>query len=181
MTVRWAFAGLALLLPPEEVQAELARRRVASGACASTGRTTARSTCSSAPYLLCGPQLLVSSPRWALGPQLAAHFYHCGASSRWLPFVLLYLLALWWAPRVRDLRSIYLWSAYLGAALANLAKGPAGLALPRAQHGLYLVLSGARRGARAAPASGPGGGALLRGACASSPTTTAASSSCAGA
>ncbi|HEX9102095.1 MAG TPA: glycosyltransferase family 39 protein, partial [Polyangia bacterium] len=58
------------------------------------------------------------------------------------PYLAVFLLMLWWSARATTRRELYLLSAWLLCALASLAKGPAGLALPAITLALYLVCAG---------------------------------------
>ena len=59
-----------------------------------------------------------------------------------LPYIVCFLVSLWWAARATSRRELYLLSAWLLCALASLAKGPAGLALPALTLAIYLVCAG---------------------------------------
>jgi 4-amino-4-deoxy-L-arabinose transferase-like glycosyltransferase len=59
-----------------------------------------------------------------------------------LPYVVGFFVAIWWCARVTTRRQLYLLAAWVLCALASLAKGPAGLALPAIILGLYLVCAG---------------------------------------
>ena len=59
-----------------------------------------------------------------------------------LPYIGCFFVGLWWAARATTRRELYLLSAWLLCALASLAKGPAGLALPAITLALYLVCAG---------------------------------------
>ncbi|HEX4460990.1 MAG TPA: glycosyltransferase family 39 protein, partial [Polyangia bacterium] len=61
------------------------------------------------------------------------------------PYVAGFFVALWWCARCTTKRQLYLLSAWILCALASLAKGPAGLALPAIVLGLYLVCAGRSR------------------------------------
>ncbi|HEY2749143.1 MAG TPA: glycosyltransferase family 39 protein [Polyangia bacterium] len=59
-----------------------------------------------------------------------------------LPYIFCFLVSLWWAARATSRRELYLLIAWLLCALASLAKGPAGLALPGLTLVIYLVCAG---------------------------------------
>jgi len=59
-----------------------------------------------------------------------------------LPYIATFLGALIWSTYATTRRELYLLSAWLLCALASLAKGPAGLALPAITLALYLVCAG---------------------------------------
>jgi 4-amino-4-deoxy-L-arabinose transferase-like glycosyltransferase len=91
------------------------------------------------------PQLVVDSV------QLRAFAMMFG--SRWqipgivpmLPYFGGFLVTIWWTARATNRRQLYLLSAWVLCALASLAKGPAGLALPAIVLALYLVCAGRAR------------------------------------
>ena len=58
------------------------------------------------------------------------------------PWIAIFLLMLWWSARATSRRELYLLTAWLLCALASLAKGPAGLALPALTLAIYLVCAG---------------------------------------
>jgi 4-amino-4-deoxy-L-arabinose transferase-like glycosyltransferase len=58
------------------------------------------------------------------------------------PYIAIFLLMLWWSARATSRRELYLLSAWLLCALASLAKGPAGLALPALTLAIYLLCAG---------------------------------------
>jgi 4-amino-4-deoxy-L-arabinose transferase-like glycosyltransferase len=59
-----------------------------------------------------------------------------------LPYFAGFFFALWWCARAKTQRELYLFSAYTLCGLANLAKGPAGLAMPALVLLVYLVCAG---------------------------------------
>jgi 4-amino-4-deoxy-L-arabinose transferase-like glycosyltransferase len=59
-----------------------------------------------------------------------------------LPYIGCFVGGLWWAARATTRRELYLLTAWLLCALASLAKGPAGLALPAITIAVYLVCAG---------------------------------------
>ncbi len=59
-----------------------------------------------------------------------------------LPYIACFLVSLWWTSRATSRRELYLLIAWLLCALATLAKGPAGLALPALTLAIYLVCAG---------------------------------------
>ena len=58
------------------------------------------------------------------------------------PYILCFLVGLWWSASATTRRELYLLTAWLLCALASLAKGPAGLALPALTLAFYLVCAG---------------------------------------
>ncbi|MCS6914724.1 MAG: glycosyltransferase family 39 protein [Myxococcales bacterium] len=147
MTVALAFVGLALMLPAEQVQAELPRRSVSLGRLRLDWPHDRAFYGFLGIYLLCVlPQLVVylvqmRSFTMALGGRL----YQVHGSVAVLPWVVLFVLSLLWVLRGRTRRSVYLWVAYLSAGLACLAKGPAGLGLPALSVLAYLLTTGRLR------------------------------------
>jgi 4-amino-4-deoxy-L-arabinose transferase-like glycosyltransferase len=59
-----------------------------------------------------------------------------------LPYIGCFIGGLWWSARATTRRELYLLIAWLLCALASLAKGPAGLALPALTLAVYLVCAG---------------------------------------
>jgi 4-amino-4-deoxy-L-arabinose transferase-like glycosyltransferase len=59
-----------------------------------------------------------------------------------VPYIVCFVVGLGWAMRATTRRELYLLTAWLLCALASLAKGPAGLALPGMTLAIYLVFSG---------------------------------------
>jgi 4-amino-4-deoxy-L-arabinose transferase-like glycosyltransferase len=58
------------------------------------------------------------------------------------PWILCFIVAVWWASKATTRRELYLLSAWNLCAVASLAKGPAGLALPALTLAIYLVCAG---------------------------------------
>ncbi|MDB4965257.1 MAG: hypothetical protein JWN44_946 [Myxococcales bacterium] len=86
------------------------------------------------------PQLVVDSVQIRLRLD-GAHFLLPGVVAM-LPYIACFLVAIWWAARARTRHELYLLSAWVLCALASLAKGPAGLALPAITLVVYLVCAG---------------------------------------
>jgi 4-amino-4-deoxy-L-arabinose transferase-like glycosyltransferase len=59
-----------------------------------------------------------------------------------VPYIACFLGGIWWAAHATTRRELYLLSAWVLCALASLAKGPAGLALPAITLAVYLVCAG---------------------------------------
>jgi 4-amino-4-deoxy-L-arabinose transferase-like glycosyltransferase len=143
MTVALAFAGLGLLLPVEERERELERHTTRIGKLTlSWPRATAFYVFLALYALSAIPQLL------AISVQLHAVFRVGVFTVRllglvvMLPYILGFVFALWWCARAKNKRQLYLFSGYVLCAVASLAKGPAGVALPAIVLALYLVLAG---------------------------------------
>jgi 4-amino-4-deoxy-L-arabinose transferase-like glycosyltransferase len=143
MTVGLCFAALALLLPQEEVLAELPRRQVLLGGLRISWPHDRAFYVFLGLFLLCAvPQLLIYSVQ--LGPWhfvLGGHTYRTAGIVAVLPWIGLFLLTFAWVLHGRNRRSIYLWVTYLMGGLANLAKGPAGLAMPVLVVLLFVVVT----------------------------------------
>ncbi len=153
MTVAVAFAGLALIPHrrrtdessfEDAMEAPLPRRSLHKGplrlswphAKAFYGFLTL--------YALCViPQLLVNLVQLeTFSVPLFGHTYRVAGAAAVLPFVLAFGLSLYYSTQARTRRSIYLWIAYLMGALATLAKGPAGIAMPILVVLIFLLITG---------------------------------------
>jgi 4-amino-4-deoxy-L-arabinose transferase-like glycosyltransferase len=163
MTVALALAGLALLSPAEEVEAELPRRSLRVGPVGlSYPDAPAFRGFFWLTVLTIVPQLVVMSIQlkisFRLGPWAIRDLIG-------LVPMLPYWIALglvWWGclggklivyvrlvpigiSPIKNLRELYITAAWLLCGLASLAKGPAGLAIPAIVMGVYLVVSGRLR------------------------------------
>jgi 4-amino-4-deoxy-L-arabinose transferase-like glycosyltransferase len=135
MTIALALAGLALLAPDN---AELPRRRWWK---LSWPHARAFYGFLALFVLTTLPQLLVDSI------QLRFYLGRGGTIAlpgvlAMLPWIGCFFVGLWWSARAKTKRQLYLLSAWVLCALASLAKGPAGLAMPAIVLALYLVLAG---------------------------------------
>ncbi len=132
MTVGLAFAGLALILPQDEMTRPLPRKRTRLWGREFSWPHDRAFYGVVALYVLCVvPQLVVDCVQLRdFTFAFYAHSYRTLGLVPMLPFVGLFLLSLPWIAAVRDRRSIYLWVAYITGGIATLAKGPAGIALP---------------------------------------------------
>jgi 4-amino-4-deoxy-L-arabinose transferase-like glycosyltransferase len=134
MTIALALAGLALLAPDDN---ELPRRRWRM---LSWPHAPAFYGFLSLFVLTTLPQLLVDS--------IQVRFYMGSSRILWpgvvamAPWIVVFLVGLWWSARAKTRRQLYLLSAWVLCALASLAKGPAGLAMPAIVLVLYLVAAG---------------------------------------
>jgi 4-amino-4-deoxy-L-arabinose transferase-like glycosyltransferase len=134
MTIALALAGLALLAPDDD---ELPRRR------------WKRLSWPHAPvfYVFLALFVLTTLPQ-LLVDSIQVRFYIGSSRLMWpgavamLPWIAVFLVGLWWSLRARTRRQLYLLSAWVLCALASLAKGPAGLAMPALVLILYLVAAG---------------------------------------
>ncbi len=148
MTVALVLAGLALILPDEEVEAELPRQPLFLGL--SIPRAGAAYGLLALIVFTVLPQLLLISAQVPLQLHLRSL-----SMKLWivpmLPYWLCCGLVLWGIcgrglgfllPAITNRRQLYLASAWLMCGLASLAKGPAGLAIPAIIIGVYLVVTG---------------------------------------
>lgn len=143
MTVALCLAGLALLLPEEERERELPRKSF------TVGRWTLSYPADRSFYGFCAlfilttlPQLIVISVQLHLVFRLGSSNVRMAGVVPMIPYIAAFLVALWWCARATNKRQIYLFSAWVLCALASLAKGPAGVALPAIVLVFYLVLAG---------------------------------------
>jgi len=129
MTIALACAAVALLAPDEELAPSPRSRRLALAGL----------------LALTVPQLVLFSIQLRCAVRLGARVWHAPGVVAMLPYLAALPLAVWWCARARTRRQLHLHLAWVGCALATLAKGPAGLALPALTIALYLVLSGRAR------------------------------------
>jgi 4-amino-4-deoxy-L-arabinose transferase-like glycosyltransferase len=137
MTIALALAGLALLAPDDR---ELPRRHIRILPSLSWPHAPAFYIFFALFVLTTLPQLVVNS--------IQVRFYMGTSRILWpgvlamLPWIAVFLFVSWWSLRVRTRRQLYLLSAWVLCALASLAKGPAGLAMPALVLIVYLVAAG---------------------------------------
>jgi 4-amino-4-deoxy-L-arabinose transferase-like glycosyltransferase len=129
MTIALALAAVALLAPDEEA--------------APTAR--ARRSALAALVALTVPQLVIDSVQLRCAVRLGAHVWHAPGVVAMVPYLVGLPLVVWWCARARTRRQLHLQMAWVACALATLAKGPAGLALPALTIALFLVLTGRAR------------------------------------
>jgi 4-amino-4-deoxy-L-arabinose transferase-like glycosyltransferase len=143
MTVALAYAGLALLLPEAEREAALERRsRVVLGRTVSWPHAPAFYGFLALFVISTLPQLIVMSSQLHLVFRVGATSVRLAGVVAMLPYFAAFFFGLWWCARARNKRQLYLFTGYLLCALASLAKGPAGVALPALVLLFYLVLAG---------------------------------------
>jgi 4-amino-4-deoxy-L-arabinose transferase-like glycosyltransferase len=143
MTVALAYAGLALLLPEEECEAELPRGTLKLGPLALSYPRAAPFYGFVALFVVSTlPQLVLFSLQLAVAFRVGAYTLHVTGLVPMLPYFAAFGVGLWWCARARNRRQLYLFIGYVLCALASLAKGPAGVALPALVLALYLVLAG---------------------------------------
>jgi 4-amino-4-deoxy-L-arabinose transferase-like glycosyltransferase len=137
MTIALALAGLALLAPDDT---ELPRRSRGAYGWLSWPHAPAFYGFVGLFVLTTLPQLVVNS--------IQLKFYMGSSRIMWpgvlamAPWIAVFVAVLWWSTRVRTRRQLYLLSAWVLCALASLAKGPAGLAMPALVLIIYLVAAG---------------------------------------
>ena len=129
MTIALACAVVALLGPDEELAPSRRSRRIALVAL----------------LALAIPQLVLFSVQLRCVVRLGSRSWHAPGLVPMLPYVLALPLVVWWCARARSRRQLHLHVAWVACAVATLAKGPAGLALPALTIALFLILSGRAR------------------------------------
>ncbi|MSP62030.1 MAG: hypothetical protein EXR72_17200 [Myxococcales bacterium] len=143
IAVALCFAGLALILPPEEVEAVLPRRSFWR---LSWPHAPVFYVLLALVLLLAIPELLVCSlPGLGGGSasfSLGRRAVRLAPVVPMLPYIALLLFYLWFSPRARCKRQIYLHLAFLMGGVATLAKGPAGIGLPVLVIFFYLMVRG---------------------------------------
>jgi len=144
MTIALALAGLGLLVPEEERELELPRRRrlLFGRLPISWPHTTSFYAFVGLFALTVVPQLVMISIQVRLVLRLSSMNVRISGVVAMLPYIAAFLLALWWCARARNRRQLYLFSGYVLCGLASLAKGPAGIALPAIVLVVYLIVSG---------------------------------------
>ncbi len=144
MTIALALAGLALLLPAEEVEVELPRKlafRIA-GHAITYPDAGAWKGFFWLTVLSVVPQLIVISAQVQMVVHLKSFSLKGPGIVPMLPYWIALLAGLWWCAQAKNHRQLYLFSAYVLCGIASLAKGPAGLIIPAGVMGIYLVVSG---------------------------------------
>jgi 4-amino-4-deoxy-L-arabinose transferase-like glycosyltransferase len=129
MTIALACAAVALLGPDEERAPSRRSRRIALAGL----------------LALTVPQLVLFSIQLRCTVRLGARVWHAPGVIAMLPYLLALPLVIWWCSRARTRRQLHLHVAWVACALASLAKGPAGLAMPALTIALFLLLSGRAR------------------------------------
>lgn len=129
MTIALACAAVAMLGRDEEL--------------APSGRT--RRLALAGLLVLTVPQLVLFSIQLRCTVRVGSHVWHApGIVAMW-PYVVGLPLVVWWCSRARTRRQLHLHVAWVACAVASLAKGPAGLAMPALIIALFLILSGRAR------------------------------------
>lgn len=152
MTVAMLFAGLALIPPAAgpadptrpDPGAPLPRRERRFGKYLISWPHAPAFYGFLALYALCAvPQLVVNLIQLKPFPLVfGGRMVYVVGQAAMLPFVLLFFYSLYGVTQATTRRSIYLFTAYLMGAIATLAKGPAGIALPILSVLLFLVFTG---------------------------------------
>ena len=143
MTIALAFAALALIGPEEERERALPRGelRVARWTL-SYPRATAWWVFVALFTVVTLPQLIVISAQLRMTGNFFGFQLTTIGLVPMLPYFAAFVLGVGWCARATNERQLYLLSAYVLAAVATLAKGPAGIALPGLVLALYLVVAG---------------------------------------
>ena len=143
MTIALALAGLALLGSDEEFTTPLPRREFTFGGFPFSYPQTPAFTAFMALFVISViPQLIVMSIQVSWIAILFNYRIRMIGLVPMLPYFIVFLVGVWWCARAVNRRQLYLFSAYLLGAIACLAKGPAGIALPGLVLVLYLVVAG---------------------------------------
>ncbi len=140
MTIALAFAALALIGPAEEMEAPLPRRQLRFGL--SVPRATAWWVFFALFTICTLPQLIVFSIQLEMVGNILGFRVRTIGLVPMLPYFAAYFFGVWWCARAKNKRQLYLLSAYVLGALATLAKGPAGIALPGIVLVVWLVVVG---------------------------------------
>ncbi len=143
MTIALALAGLALLGSDEEFTTPLPRREFTLGGFAFSYPMAPAFTAFMALFVISViPQLIVMSIQVSWIAILFNYRIRMIGLVPMLPYFIVFLVGVWWCARAVNRRQLYLFSAYLLGAIACLAKGPAGIALPGLVLLLYLLVAG---------------------------------------
>jgi 4-amino-4-deoxy-L-arabinose transferase-like glycosyltransferase len=143
MTIALALGGLALLMPEDEREAAVPRRAFHLGSReVSWPHTPAFYVFVALFALTTLPQIIMMSIDLRFSIHLGTANYHFIGLVAMLPYLAAFLVALFWCARATNKRQLYLFSAWLLCAIASLAKGPAGLALPAIVLAVWLILAG---------------------------------------
>ncbi|MCA1663494.1 MAG: glycosyltransferase family 39 protein, partial [Myxococcales bacterium] len=129
MTIALACAAVALIAPDEERAPSTRSRRLALAGL----------------LALTLPQLVLFSVQLRCAIRVGSRVWHAPGIVAMSPYALALPLVAWWCARARTRRELHLQIAWAACALATLAKGPAGLALPALTIALFLVLSARAR------------------------------------
>jgi 4-amino-4-deoxy-L-arabinose transferase-like glycosyltransferase len=172
MTIALCFAGLGLLLPSEEAEGELPRKSAKLGPLRLSWPHATPFYVFLTTFVLCAiPQLVMTSIQLHVIFRVSNLTIRMIGLVPMLPYIALTAIVLWWCfrtpvpvekqqrkgrgwnvwgyivdylkyKRVSNRRELFMLTAWVMCALATLAKGPAGVALPAIVLIVYLVLSG---------------------------------------
>ena len=143
MTIALCFAGLALIGPDEERELDLPRAQYPLGKWTiSWPRATAFYVFVALFAVVVLPQLAVNSVQLKMDGFIFGYHVVMIGLVPMLPYLVAFLVGVWWCARARNKRQLYLFSAYLLGAVATLAKGPAGILLPGVVLVVFLLVSG---------------------------------------
>jgi len=140
MTIALCFAGLALIGPAEEFEAELPRRPLPLGL--SVPRATAWWVFFALFSICTLPQLIVFSIQLTVSGNFFGFHVRTIGLVPMLIYFAAYFVGIWWCATAKNRRQLYLFSAYVLGAMATLAKGPAGIALPGIVLVVWLAVAG---------------------------------------
>jgi 4-amino-4-deoxy-L-arabinose transferase-like glycosyltransferase len=138
MTIALVYAGLALMLPAEEVGAPLPRR---SWGDLSWPHAPSFYVLAALAVLAIVPQLVVISWQVHLAFSLGRKAIRMSGIVPMLPYCAAFVLYAFYACKLTTKRQIYMHLGFLMGGLATLAKGPAGIAMPVLVLLLFLVVS----------------------------------------
>ncbi|HEX8950517.1 MAG TPA: glycosyltransferase family 39 protein [Polyangia bacterium] len=140
MTIALCFAALALIGPEEEFEATLPRQALPLGL--SVPRATAWWVFFALFTVCTLPQLIVFSVQLQMVCNILGYHVRTIGLVPMLIYFAAYFGGLWWCAVAKNRRQLYLCSAYVLGAMATLAKGPAGIALPGIVLVAWLVVAG---------------------------------------
>ncbi|HEY1587203.1 MAG TPA: glycosyltransferase family 39 protein, partial [Polyangia bacterium] len=140
MTIALCFAALALIGPEEEFEAQLPRRELPFGL--SVPRATAWWVFFALFSVCTLPQLIVFSIQLKVSGNFFGFHVRTIGLVPMLIYFAAYFVGIWWCATAKNRRQLYLFSAYVLGAMATLAKGPAGIALPGIVLVVWLVVAG---------------------------------------
>ncbi len=140
MTVALCLAALALIGPAEEFEAPLPRRSLPLGL--SVPRAPAWWVFFALFTICTLPQLIVFSIQLTMVGNIFGFHVRTIGLVPMLVYFAAYFGGVWWCAVAKNRRQLYLCSAYVLGAMATLAKGPAGIALPGIVLVVWLVVAG---------------------------------------
>ncbi len=141
IAVALCFGGLAFILPSEEVEAELPRKKLGVGFL-SWPHAPVFYFLFAAAVIVVVPQLIIVSVQAPINFTVGHKAVRMWGVVGMLPWIILFALWLISIRMMRNRRQIYLQIAFLMCGLSTLAKGPAGVGLPAIVLFLYLLATG---------------------------------------